>query len=86
MGIMKDDAYLADIDRLLVHSWMSLLHVEDLTSFITSVQVELLDILHYLQFSIKSGISHSSYKVCIFKAAIIDIFTVTMYLMTVRKQ
>ncbi|XP_044056409.1 E3 ubiquitin-protein ligase rnf213-alpha-like isoform X2 [Siniperca chuatsi] len=60
-GIMKDHAYLADIDRLLVRSWMSLLCVDDLKSFISSVQVELLDILHYIQFSIKSGITQSNY-------------------------
>ncbi|XP_073332592.1 E3 ubiquitin-protein ligase rnf213-alpha-like [Pagrus major] len=59
--IMKDHAYLADIDRLLVHSWMSLLPVEELTSFISSVKVDLLDILKYLQFSISSGITHSKY-------------------------
>ncbi|KAM9358387.1 E3 ubiquitin-protein ligase rnf213-alpha-like [Symphorus nematophorus] len=59
---MKDHAYLADIDRLLVHSWMSLLCVDDLTSLIPSVKIELLDILHYILFSIKSGITHSSYK------------------------
>ncbi|XP_036971896.1 E3 ubiquitin-protein ligase rnf213-alpha-like isoform X2 [Acanthopagrus latus] len=57
--IMKDHAYLADIDRLLVHSWMSLLPVENLTSFISSVKVDLLDILNYLQISISSGITHS---------------------------
>ncbi|KAF3835288.1 hypothetical protein F7725_027846 [Dissostichus mawsoni] len=31
---MKDHAYLTDIDRLLVHSWMPLLRVDDFTSFI----------------------------------------------------
>ncbi|XP_051231949.1 LOW QUALITY PROTEIN: E3 ubiquitin-protein ligase rnf213-alpha-like [Dicentrarchus labrax] len=58
--IMREHAYLAEIDRLLVHSWMSLLRVEDLVSFtsIFSVQEELLDILHYIQFSIKSGITN----------------------------
>ncbi|KAI3368624.1 hypothetical protein L3Q82_025623, partial [Scortum barcoo] len=61
IGIMKKNAFLADIDRLLVHSWMSLLHVEDLKSFISSVQVDLLDILQYLKFSIKSGRTHFSY-------------------------
>ncbi|XP_034002602.1 E3 ubiquitin-protein ligase rnf213-alpha-like isoform X2 [Trematomus bernacchii] len=60
--IMKDYAYLTDIDRLLVHSWMPLLRVDDFTSFIKSVQVELLDILHYIQFSIKSGTSYMNYK------------------------
>ncbi|KAL7397817.1 hypothetical protein ABVT39_028331 [Epinephelus coioides] len=58
---MKEHAYLADIDRLLVHSWMSLLNVDELKSFMSSVHVELLDILHYIQFSIKSGINHSNY-------------------------
>lgn len=62
---MKEHAYLADIDRLLVHSWMSLLPVEDLKSFISSVKVDLLDILNYLQISISSGITHSKYMVCI---------------------
>ncbi|KAI9517442.1 hypothetical protein NQZ68_004659 [Dissostichus eleginoides] len=60
--IMKDHAYLTDIDRLLVHSWMPLLRVDDFTSFIKSVQVELLDILHYIQFSIKPGTSYMNYK------------------------
>lgn len=78
---MKDHAYLADIDRLLVHSWMSLLRVDDLPSFISSVQVDLLDILHYMQFSIKSGITYPNYMVCIYKAAI-DIPRITMYQMT----
>ncbi|XP_035863121.1 E3 ubiquitin-protein ligase rnf213-alpha-like [Sander lucioperca] len=57
--IMKDHAYLVNIDRLLVRTWMPLLHVEDLTSFISCVQVELLDILHCIHFSVKSGITHS---------------------------
>ncbi|XP_034559632.1 E3 ubiquitin-protein ligase rnf213-alpha-like isoform X2 [Notolabrus celidotus] len=59
--IMKDHAYLANIDRLLVHSWMSLLHLDDLKSFAESVQVEPLDMLQYLQFSVKSGISYYNY-------------------------
>ncbi|XP_074524614.1 E3 ubiquitin-protein ligase rnf213-alpha-like [Halichoeres trimaculatus] len=59
--IMKNHAYLADIDRLLVHSWMSLLHLDDLKSFAKNVQVELLDILQYLHFSVKSGITHYNY-------------------------
>ncbi|CAI5684999.1 unnamed protein product [Oreochromis niloticus] len=63
--IMKEHAYLAAIDHLLVHSWMSLIRVDDLMSFMSSVRVELLDILHYLQFSIKSGITHPMYKVLI---------------------
>ncbi|KAF1385523.1 hypothetical protein PFLUV_G00108650 [Perca fluviatilis] len=58
--IMKDHAYLVDIDRLLVYTWMPLLHVDDLRSFISCVQVELLDILHCIQFSVKSGITHSN--------------------------
>ncbi|KAK9519509.1 hypothetical protein VZT92_022235 [Zoarces viviparus] len=60
--MMKEHAYLMDIDRLLVHSWMSLVPVDYLTSFITNVKVELLDILHHMQFSIKSGLTHSNYK------------------------
>ncbi|XP_037626449.1 E3 ubiquitin-protein ligase rnf213-alpha-like isoform X1 [Sebastes umbrosus] len=60
--IMKDHAYLTNIDRLLTHSWMPLLSLDDLSSFISSVQVELLDILNYIQFSIKSGMIHSNYK------------------------
>lgn len=64
---MKEHAYLADIDRLLVHSWMPLLPVENLTSFISSVKVDLLDILNYLQISISSGITRSEYMVCILK-------------------
>ncbi|KAM9385416.1 E3 ubiquitin-protein ligase rnf213-alpha-like isoform 2-T2 [Pholidichthys leucotaenia] len=61
---MKHHAYLVGIDRLLVRSWMSLLPVEDIWNFISvcRVQVELLDILHCLQFSIKTDISHSVYK------------------------
>ncbi|XP_031715516.1 E3 ubiquitin-protein ligase rnf213-alpha-like [Anarrhichthys ocellatus] len=60
--IMKEHAYLTDIDRLLVHSWMTLVRVNDLTSLISTVKVELLDILHYMPFTIKSGITHSNYK------------------------
>ncbi|KAM6938634.1 E3 ubiquitin-protein ligase rnf213-alpha-like [Lycodopsis pacificus] len=60
--IMREHAYLTDIDRLLVHSWMSLVPVDDLTSFMSTVKVELLDILHYMQFSIKSGLTHSNSK------------------------
>ncbi len=68
---MKGHAYLADIDRLLVRSWMSLLHVEDITSFISSVQVELLDILHCIEFQVKSG--KLNYKVCILIVTTINI-------------
>ncbi|XP_059197009.1 E3 ubiquitin-protein ligase rnf213-alpha-like [Centropristis striata] len=59
--IMKENAYLVNIDRLLVHSWMSLLPVEDLKSFISSMQVDLLDILQYIEFSIRSGKKLSNY-------------------------
>ncbi|XP_008404832.1 E3 ubiquitin-protein ligase rnf213-alpha-like isoform X1 [Poecilia reticulata] len=59
--IIKDHAYLVNIDQLLVRSWMSLLHLEDLMDFLTKVQVELLDVLRYMQFSMKSNINHSSY-------------------------
>ncbi|CAK6972178.1 E3 ubiquitin-protein ligase rnf213-alpha-like isoform X5 [Scomber scombrus] len=62
IGIMKDRAYLMDIDRLLVHSWMSLLSVDDLLSFISCVSVELLDNLHYMQFTVRSGINYSNYS------------------------
>ncbi|XP_042369460.1 E3 ubiquitin-protein ligase rnf213-alpha-like [Plectropomus leopardus] len=58
---MKDHAYLADIDRLLVRSWMSLLNVEGLTSLISSVHVDLLDMLHYIHFNIGSGMTYSNY-------------------------
>ncbi|XP_028300078.1 E3 ubiquitin-protein ligase rnf213-alpha-like [Gouania willdenowi] len=61
LKIMKEHAYLANIDRLLVRSWMSLLDVDDLLSFIDSVSVELPDILQKLQFSIKSVTDHSKY-------------------------
>ncbi|XP_041861895.1 E3 ubiquitin-protein ligase rnf213-alpha-like [Melanotaenia boesemani] len=60
--IMKENKYLVDIDRLLVSSWMSLLCMNDALRFISSMQVELLDILHYLQISIKSEITHTTYK------------------------
>ncbi|XP_047442557.1 E3 ubiquitin-protein ligase rnf213-alpha isoform X2 [Mugil cephalus] len=63
--IMKDHSYLVDIDHLLVHSWMSLVDMDDLLSFISNVlhiQVELLDILHYLQFNIRSEINYSVLK------------------------
>ncbi|XP_018560281.2 LOW QUALITY PROTEIN: E3 ubiquitin-protein ligase rnf213-alpha-like [Lates calcarifer] len=60
--IMKENAYLLDIDRRLVRSWMSLLSVDDLMSFISSVQVDLLDILYHMQFSVKSGGPHLNYK------------------------
>ncbi|XP_035997551.1 E3 ubiquitin-protein ligase rnf213-alpha [Fundulus heteroclitus] len=58
---MKDHAYLLDIDRLLVRTWMPLLHLEDLMSFLVYAPVELLDILHHLQISMKSDINHSIY-------------------------
>ncbi|KAM4629855.1 E3 ubiquitin-protein ligase rnf213-alpha-like [Polymixia lowei] len=54
INIMKDHAHLVDIDRLLVYSWMSLLSLDDVMSFITNVRVDLLDILHHLQFSLRS--------------------------------
>lgn len=69
--IMKEHAYLAAIDRLLVHSWMCLIRVDDLMSFMSSVRVELLDILHYLQFSIRSDITQPMYKVFILKTVIL---------------
>ncbi|XP_060889951.1 E3 ubiquitin-protein ligase rnf213-alpha-like [Labrus mixtus] len=59
--IMKEHAYQANIDRLLVHSWISLLHLDDLKSFTESVQVDLLDLLQYLQFSLKPGTMHTNY-------------------------
>ncbi|XP_054458937.1 E3 ubiquitin-protein ligase rnf213-alpha-like [Anoplopoma fimbria] len=59
--IMKDHAYLTDIDRLLVTSWMSLVRLADLTNFISMVKVDLLDILHYIEISTKSGITYSNY-------------------------
>ncbi|XP_032428579.1 E3 ubiquitin-protein ligase rnf213-alpha-like isoform X2 [Xiphophorus hellerii] len=59
--IIKEHAYLADIDQLLVRSWMSLLHLEDVMNFLTKVQVELLDVLRYMHFSMKSVLNHSSY-------------------------
>lgn len=69
---MKEHAYLAAIDRLLVHSWMCLIRVDDLMSLMSSpVRVELLDILHYLQFSIRSAITQPMYKVFILKTVIL---------------
>ncbi|XP_067369794.1 E3 ubiquitin-protein ligase rnf213-alpha-like [Channa argus] len=63
IGIMKANAHLADIDRLLVHSWMSLLGVDNLLDFISIVpQVELLDILHYIQFTLKNRIIPPDYE------------------------
>lgn len=62
---MKEHAYLLETDRLLVHSWMSLMLVKNLKSFISSVRVELLDILQYLQFRIECDIPNSMYMVCI---------------------
>ncbi|XP_071394340.1 E3 ubiquitin-protein ligase rnf213-alpha-like, partial [Centroberyx affinis] len=59
--MMKENAHLADIDRLLVHSWMSLLSLDDLMSFISSVRVELLDILHHMLLHLKSGITNYNY-------------------------
>lgn len=64
---MKEHVYLMDIDRLVARSWMFLLHLDDLMSFLENVQVELLDVLHYMQISMKSNINPSSYKVCILK-------------------
>ncbi|MEQ2210557.1 hypothetical protein XENOCAPTIV_015556, partial [Xenoophorus captivus] len=60
--IVKDHAYLVDIDRLLVRSWMSLLHLDDLMNFLAFVPVELLDILRYMQINMKSDINPSIYK------------------------
>ncbi|XP_067452688.1 E3 ubiquitin-protein ligase rnf213-alpha-like isoform X1 [Thunnus thynnus] len=62
IGIMKDHAYLVDIDHFLAHSWMSLLSLDDLMSFMSRVPVELLDILLHLHFSVRSGITHSDYR------------------------
>uniref|UniRef100_UPI003AB0D93F E3 ubiquitin-protein ligase rnf213-alpha n=1 Tax=Centroberyx gerrardi TaxID=166262 RepID=UPI003AB0D93F len=61
INMMKENAHLADIDRLLVHSWMSLLSLDDLMSFISSVRVELLDILHHMLLHLKSGITYNNY-------------------------
>ncbi|XP_072245329.1 E3 ubiquitin-protein ligase rnf213-alpha-like [Leuresthes tenuis] len=58
---MKEHNYLMDIDRLLLFSWMSLLPVDDAMSFISSMKVELLDILKYLQISLKADMTHSTY-------------------------
>ncbi|KAM3618897.1 uncharacterized protein V6R79_000067 [Siganus canaliculatus] len=60
--IMKKHAYLADIDRLLVHSWMSLLRVADLSDFIVPVNVEILDILYYTDFKSNQIKSEMPYK------------------------
>lgn len=65
---MKDHVYLVDIDRLLVHSWMSLLSMDDLMSFISFASVELLDVLHHVQIRVRSGIDYFNYNVCILKS------------------
>ncbi|XP_008284914.1 E3 ubiquitin-protein ligase RNF213-like [Stegastes partitus] len=61
MRIMKEHTYLVDIDRLVVHSWMSLLPVDQVMELISSVKVELLDVLQYLLFSIRSEITYHTY-------------------------
>ncbi|XP_041646892.1 E3 ubiquitin-protein ligase rnf213-alpha-like isoform X2 [Cheilinus undulatus] len=58
--IMKEHVHLAYIDRLLVRSWMFLLRLDDLKSFIESAQVELLDLLQHL--SVKLEITFTNYK------------------------
>jgi len=68
---MKDHKHLMGIDPHLLYSWMSLLPVDDAMSFISSMGVELLDILEYLQISIKADMTNSTYMVCILTSAII---------------
>ncbi|XP_043986389.1 E3 ubiquitin-protein ligase rnf213-alpha-like [Gambusia affinis] len=60
--IIEGHTHLVDIDQHLVRSWMSLMHLEDVMNFLTKVKVELLDVLHYIHFSMKSNINPSSYK------------------------
>ncbi|XP_029905509.1 E3 ubiquitin-protein ligase rnf213-alpha-like [Myripristis murdjan] len=59
--IMKDNSYLADIDRLLVPTWMSLLSLDDVVSLKEFVSVELLDILRHMLYSLQHGISYYDY-------------------------
>ncbi|XP_076009047.1 E3 ubiquitin-protein ligase rnf213-alpha-like isoform X2 [Genypterus blacodes] len=54
LSVMRNHAYLAEMDGLLGRSWMSLLALEDLFEFMSFVDVELLDILCYMQFRVKS--------------------------------
>ncbi|CAJ1060881.1 E3 ubiquitin-protein ligase rnf213-alpha-like isoform X2 [Xyrichtys novacula] len=59
--ILERHAYLMDIDQLLFRSWMPLLDLNELKSFAQNVQVGVLDILLYLRFSVKSGMTPSNY-------------------------
>nr|XP_029476924.1 E3 ubiquitin-protein ligase rnf213-alpha-like [Oncorhynchus nerka] len=63
MKVMTEHKHLVEVDHLLVPSWMSLLQLEDLMSFISVIHVGVLDTLRCLQFSlpVKSGMYYSDY-------------------------
>ncbi|CDQ77482.1 unnamed protein product [Oncorhynchus mykiss] len=63
MKVMTEHKHLVEVDHLLVRSWMCLLQLEDLMSFISVIHVGVLDTLRCLQFSlpVKSGMYYSDY-------------------------
>ncbi|XP_029582376.1 E3 ubiquitin-protein ligase rnf213-alpha isoform X4 [Salmo trutta] len=61
MKVMADHTHLVEVDHLLVHSWMCLLELEDLMSFISVIHGGVLDTLQQLQFSLKSVTSYYTY-------------------------
>ncbi|XP_041751484.2 E3 ubiquitin-protein ligase rnf213-alpha-like [Coregonus clupeaformis] len=61
MKVMTDHSHLVEVDHLLVRSWMCMLELEDLMSFILVIHVGVLDTLQQLQFSLKSVTSYYNY-------------------------
>lgn len=64
MKVMTEHKHLVEVDHLLVRSWMCLLQLEDLMSFISAIHVGVLDTLQQLQFSLKSVTYYYTYRVC----------------------
>ncbi|XP_055738567.1 E3 ubiquitin-protein ligase rnf213-alpha-like [Salvelinus fontinalis] len=58
MKVMTEQKHLVEVDHLLVRSWMCLLELGDLMSFISVIHVGVLDTLQQLQFSLKSVTSY----------------------------
>ncbi|XP_042164105.1 E3 ubiquitin-protein ligase rnf213-alpha-like [Oncorhynchus tshawytscha] len=61
MKVMTEHKHLVEVDHLLVRSWMCLLQLENLMSFISAIHVGVLDTLQQLQFSLKSVTSYYTY-------------------------
>ncbi|CAB1317918.1 unnamed protein product [Coregonus sp. 'balchen'] len=66
MKVMTDHSHLVEVDHLLVRSWMCLLELEDLMSFISVIHVGVLDTLQQLQFSLNDN----RYGECCLKTAV----------------